>query len=159
MIFKDIGTKDIYQVQCKKGTEVPDDWTQMSSTKDFTRYYSPKIEKLVRKLKEARENRTTLRSSFQAKLYAAFSEDYPFYKNFVLNVAELDCLLSLAKTSQNMGEPAVRPEFVEGDHAFVAFEELRHPCLLTTDVDFIPNDVTLGKDHQQMMLLTGSSEK
>ena len=79
----------------KKGTDVPDEWTLMTSTKDFQRYHTPKIIKLVRQLKEARENRATLRNAFQGKLYALFSEQYPFYKQFVLNVAELDCLLSL----------------------------------------------------------------
>jgi DNA mismatch repair protein MSH6 len=45
-------------------------------------------------------------------------------------VAELDCLLSLSKSSAALGEPSVRPEIVEADTAFVEFEELRHPCLL-----------------------------
>lgn len=44
-------------------------------------------------------------------------------------VAELDCLVSLAKTSAALGEPAVRPEIVESGRAFIEFEELRHPCV------------------------------
>lgn len=45
-------------------------------------------------------------------------------------VAELDCLLSLSKSSAVLGEPAVRPEIIESDTAIIEFEELRHPCVL-----------------------------
>jgi len=45
-------------------------------------------------------------------------------------VAQLDCLLSLSKSSAALGEPCVRPEIIESDTAIVEFEELRHPCVL-----------------------------
>lgn len=45
-------------------------------------------------------------------------------------VAELDCLLSLSKSSSALGLPSSRPEIVESDAAIVEFEELRHPCVL-----------------------------
>lgn len=38
--------------------------------------------------------------------------------------------MSLSKSSQALGEPAVRPEIVESDQAIIEFEELRHPCVL-----------------------------
>jgi len=70
--------------------------------------------------------------------------------------AELDCLFSLAKASIALGEPACRPELVEGESAWVDFEELRHPAMaLRTKSDFIPNDVKLGKDVGRIALLTG----
>lgn len=58
-----------------------------------------------------------------------------------------------------MGEPICRPEFVEGDAAWLDFEELRHPtlCLSTSLKDFIPNDVKLGGDVGKIALLTGGS--
>lgn len=71
-------------------------------------------------------------------------------------LAELDCLFSLAKASSALGEPACRPEFVEGDEAFVDFEDLRHPALVSLKGDFIPNDVRLGGDVGRIALLTGA---
>jgi DNA mismatch repair protein MSH6 len=50
-----------------------------------------------------------------------------------------------------------RPEFVEGDSAFVEFEDLRHPALCTSERlkgDFIPNNVKLGEGGR-IALLTG----
>lgn len=44
---------------------------------------------------------------------------------------------------------------MEGDSAFVEFEQLRHPCLLNANIDFIPNDVSLGGDKENLILLTG----
>jgi hypothetical protein len=71
--------------------------------------------------------------------------------------AELDCLLSLAKSSSAMGEPVCRPQLVEGDAAWMEFEELRHPalCVRPGMKDFIPNDVKLGGDAGRIALLTG----
>ena len=70
-------------------------------------------------------------------------------------LAELDCLFSLAKSSNAIGDPVCRPEFVEGDSAFVEFEDLRHPALDLRNGNFIPNNVQLGGDVGKIALLTG----
>lgn len=128
--FKDIGTKDIYQIQLKAKTKVPSNWVKMSSTQQFDRYYSPEVEKLVKQLKEARERKQTVVTDFQYTVYTEFDADYPTWMAAIKAVAELDCLISLAKASASLGEPAVRPEIVESDHAIIEFEELRHPCVI-----------------------------
>lgn len=69
-------------------------------------------------------------------------------------VAELDCLMSLAKASADLDEPKCRPEFVEADQAFVDFEQLRHPSMCLR-ADFIANDVQLGGVQPRTILLTG----
>lgn len=65
-----------------------------------------------------------------AQVYEEFDKDYPMWMETVKLVAELDCLVSLSKSSAALGEPAVRPEIVESDVAIIEFEELRHPCVL-----------------------------
>ncbi|KAM0787401.1 hypothetical protein ACM66B_003486 [Microbotryomycetes sp. NB124-2] len=153
--FKDIGTKDIFQLEVPSSVKVPANWTRMSSTKAFNRYYSPAVESLVKKLKEARERKQIVVSEFQFKVYGEFDKEYDTWMQVVRLVAELDCLMSLAKSSQALGEPSVRPEIVESDAAFVEFEELRHPCIFSATTDFIPNDVALGSNAPRMALLTG----
>lgn len=69
-------------------------------------------------------------------------------------IAELDCLVSLAKASHDMDEPKCRPEFIESEQAVVDFSELRHASM-SLQRDFIPNDVQLGGDHPRTSLLTG----
>ena len=172
MVFKDIGTKDIYQIQVPAGTKVPKDWTKMSNTQALNRYYSPESSKLVDKLKEYKERRDQASKVFQYKVranitllesveltrlqvYEAFSVDYQSWLEAVKIIAEVDCLVSLASASSALGEPAVRPEIIDARNAFVEFEELRHPCVVSATSDFIPNEVKLGGDEKKMVLLTG----
>jgi DNA mismatch repair protein MSH6 len=88
--FKDIGTKDIYQIQLKAKTKVPSNWVKMSSTQQFDRYYSPEVEKLVKQLKEARERKQTVVTEFQYTVYAAFDADYATWMAAIKAVSELD---------------------------------------------------------------------
>ncbi|GAA5847718.1 hypothetical protein JCM3766R1_000742 [Sporobolomyces carnicolor] len=153
--FKDIGTKDIFQIEVPAKHKVPNNWTKMTSTQKVNRYYSPEVSRLVSSLKEARERKTMVVNNFQFKLYGEFDKDYATWMSVVRAVAQLDCLLSLSKSSAALGEPCVRPEIVESDQAILDFEELRHPCILSASSDFIPNDVAIGGSAQNLMLLTG----
>ncbi|GAA5966543.1 hypothetical protein JCM3765_000953 [Sporobolomyces pararoseus] len=153
--FKDIGTKDIFQIEVPNKHKVPNNWTKMTSTQKVNRYYSPEVSRLVTSLKEARERKGMVVNNFQFKLYGEFDKDYTTWMNVVRTVAQLDCLMSLSKSSAALGEPCVRPEIVESDQAILEFEELRHPCILSASTDFIPNDVAIGGDAQNLMLLTG----
>jgi DNA mismatch repair protein MSH6 len=115
------------------------------------------LQKTVRQLKEARENRSTAIKAFKFRLFEEFDTDRAVWLRAIRVFAELDCLFSLAKSSAAIGEPSCRPEFVEGGTAFVDFEQLRHPtlCLSTNLKSFIPNDVKLGGDVGKIALLTG----
>lgn len=91
-------------------------------------------------------------------MYAEFDTDRSLWLRAIRVFAELDCLISLAKSSLAIDEPSCRPEFVERDMALVDFEELRHPTLsMSANVrDFIPNDIKLGGDYGRIALLTGA---
>ncbi|EMD35324.1 hypothetical protein CERSUDRAFT_124668 [Gelatoporia subvermispora B] len=152
------GTKDIYQVQTRSKEKVPTTWTKSGSTKAVDRWSVPALAPKIRALKEARENRNTAIKGFKNRLYAEFDADRSVWLRAIRVLAELDCLFSLAKASAALGEPACRPELIEGDAAFIDFEELRHPALCTSTGlkgDFIPNDVKLGGDAGRIALLTG----
>jgi len=69
-------------------------------------------------------------------------------------VAELDCLVSLAKASTDLDQPKCRPEFVRSEQAFIDFEELRHPAMCLRS-EFIANNVQLGGPQPRTVLLTG----
>lgn len=155
--WKHIGTKEIYQIEVPAKTKVPSNWTLMSSTKDKKRYYSLVVRDLVQELKEARETRLARLKEFHSQLFDEFKVDGPTYLAAVKGLAEVDCLLSLAKASYAMGEPACRPEFVESDQAMLDFESLRHPCISSVASDFIPNDIKLGGEEDEVIVLTGGN--
>ncbi|CAL1699677.1 unnamed protein product [Somion occarium] len=154
-----IGTKEIYLVQTgPKEKNIPRDWTKSGSTKAAARWVVPDLQPTIRSLKEARENHSTAVKQFKNRLYAEFDADRSVWLRAIRVLSELDCLFSLAKASNAIGEPSCRPEFVEGDSAWVDFEELRHPALCISSTlkgDFIPNDVRLGGDVGRIALLTG----
>ncbi|KAF1841561.1 DNA mismatch repair protein Msh6 [Cucurbitaria berberidis CBS 394.84] len=154
--FRDNG-KEIRQLEVPKKVKVPSSWDQMSATAKVTRYYSPELRKLVRALQEAQETHGQITREVATRFCKRFDEDYTIWLAAVKIIAQLDCLISLAKASASLGEPSCRPVFEEGDRTVVEFEELRHPCMLNTVDDFIPNDIRLGGDAANISLLTGAN--
>lgn len=93
---------------------------------------------------------------FKLRVFAEFDRDRDVWLRAVRTVAELDCLLGLAKSSEALGEPMCRPTFIESDgSASIDFEELRHPAMCLRSENFIPNDVRLGGGVERVALLTG----
>lgn len=154
--FQDNG-KEIYQLEVPKKIKVPSNWDQMSATAKVTRYYTPELRKLVRTLQEAQETHGQIVRDVASRFCARFDEDYATWLAAVKIIAQLDCLISLAKASASLGEPSCRPVFSEAKRTVVKFEELRHPCMLNTVDDFIPNDIKLGGDSPSIDLLTGAN--
>ncbi|CAO1629674.1 unnamed protein product [Parajaminaea phylloscopi] len=154
--WKHRGTNEIYQIEVPKKTRVPNDWAIISQTNTTAGYYPPVVRSLVQSLKEARETRVAALKSFQAGLFAKFNEESPAYLTAVRALAELDCLQSLALASYAMGEPTCRPTLVECDTALVDFRDLRHPCIANT-TDFIANDVKMGGEAAEVIVLTGGN--
>ena len=155
--YRDNG-KEIYQLEVPiKIKGVPKSWDQMSATKTVKRYYTPELRNMIRKLQEAQETHSKIVKEVAGRFYARFDENYAIWLAAVKLIAQLDCLISLAKASSSLGEPSCRPEFVEDERCVLEFEELRHPCMLPNVTDFIPNDVKLGGDSQNISLLTGAN--
>ncbi|KAF8137603.1 muts domain V-domain-containing protein [Boletus edulis] len=149
------GNKEIYLIQTKANEKnIPDDWVKSGATKAAKRWVVPSLQPTIRALKEARETRATAIKEFKGRLFEEFDTDRGIWLRAVRVLAELDCLFSLAKASIAIGEPSCRPEFVEGDAAFIEFKDLRHPTLAELKTNFIPNDIKLGGDVGRIALLT-----
>lgn len=157
IVYRDNG-KEIYQLEVPiKVKGVPKSWDQMSATVKVKRYYSPELRSLVRQLQEAQETHGQIVKQVAGRFFARFDEEYPTWLAAVKIIAQLDCLISLAKASSALGEPSCRPVFVEDERSVIEFEDLRHPCMLPNVTDFIPNDVKLGGDTPNINLLTGAN--
>ncbi|KXG53727.1 DNA mismatch repair protein Msh6 [Penicillium griseofulvum] len=155
--YRDNG-KEIYQLEVPiKVKNIPKDWNQMSATKQVKRYYFPELRSLIRKLQEAQETHSQIVKEVAGRFHARFDEHYSTWLAAVRIVSQLDCLISLAKASNAIGHPSCRPVFVDDERSVLEFEELRHPCLLSSVEDFIPNDIQLGGKHPSIDLLTGAN--
>ncbi|KAI2467626.1 DNA mismatch repair protein Msh6 [Annulohypoxylon bovei var. microspora] len=154
--FTDVG-KEVYQIEAPKSVKVPKNWQQMSATSSVKRYYFKELTDLVRRLQEAEETHSQLVREVALRLFQRFDVDYDTWLQAIRITSQVDCLLSLAKASSSLGEPSCRPVFVDEERSVVEFEELRHPCMLNTVDDFIPNDIVLGGDSAKINLLTGAN--
>lgn len=154
--FTDVG-KEIYQIEAPKSVKVPSEWRQMSSTKDVKRWYFPRLTQLVRELQEAEEIHTQHVKEVASRFFRKFDVDYETWLHAIKIVAQLDCLVSLARASTSLGQPCCRPKFVDKERSMLNFEKLRHPCMINTVDDFIPNDIKLGGDEAKVNLLTGAN--
>ncbi|KAI0018584.1 muts domain V [Xylariomycetidae sp. FL0641] len=154
--FSDVG-KEVYQIEVPKSVKVPKDWQQISATSSAKRYYFKELTALVRQLQEAEETHSQLVRDVALRLFQRFDVDYETWLQAIRIISQLDCLVSLAKASSSLGEPSCRPEFVDEDRSVVELTELRHPCMLNTVDDFIPNDVVLGGSSAKINLLTGAN--
>ncbi|GES62455.1 DNA mismatch repair protein msh6 [Aspergillus terreus] len=155
--YRDNG-KEIYQMEVPiKVKGIPKNWDQMSATKQVKRYYFPELRTLIRKLQEAQETHSQIVKEVAGRFYARFDEHYATWLAAVRIVSQLDCLISLAKASASLGQPSCRPVFVDDERSVLEFEELRHPCLVSSVDDFIPNDIQLGGARPNIDLLTGAN--
>lgn len=149
--------KEVYQIEVPKAVKVPKDWRQMSATVSVKRYYFRQLEELVRELQEAEETHSQIVKDVASNFFRRFDTDNETWLQAIRVVSQLDCLISLAKSSLALGHPSCRPVFVDEERSTVDFEELRHPCMLNSVDDFIPNDIKLGGDGSKINLLTGAN--
>ena len=154
--FTDVG-KEIYQIEAPKSVKVPVDWKQMSSTSLVKRYYFEELTDLVREFQEAEETHAQMLKGIAHRFYHKFDSDYETWTQAIRVAAHLDCLVAISKASESLGSPSCRPEFVDQEVSLVEFEELRHPCMIETVDDFIPNDIVLGGRTAKINLLTGAN--
>jgi len=77
-------------------------------------------------------------------------------RSFASIIAYLDVLLSFAVVAAQAPTQYVRPTLYEKGAGKIILKGSRHPCLEVQDgIGFIPNDVTLTKDEQELLIITG----
>ncbi|KAI9093843.1 muts domain V-domain-containing protein [Phlyctochytrium arcticum] len=154
--FKDMG-KELFQMEVPKSTKVPRNWQIKSNTASVSRYWNDRVEDYVKEYREAQERKDEALRNIKSFLCKKFDEHYVQWLAVVKSVAELDCMISLAKCKEAIGEPSCRPEFVDSGESLLEIDEMRHPCInhgITQE--FIPNDLHFGGDAKpNMVLLTG----
>ncbi|EJS44294.1 msh6p [Saccharomyces arboricola H-6] len=168
--YKDSG-KEIYTVEIPVSVtkNVPSNWIQMAANKSYKRYYSDEVRALARSMAEAKELHKTLEEDLKNRLCQKFDAHYnSIWMPTIQAISNIDCLLSITRTSESLGAPSCRPTIIdEVDpktnaklNGYLNFKSLRHPCFnlgATTARDFIPNDIELGKEQPRLGLLTGAN--
>ena len=134
--------------------KVPENWIRKQTLAQAERYITPELKEYEEKILGADEKILAL----ETQLYMEFIQDMQeFIPQIQINanlIAHLDCLLSFMKVSQM--QRYVRP--VVDDSEVLDIKQGRHPVIetqLPIGEQYVPNDVLLDTEHQQIMMITG----
>ncbi|MCH2045293.1 MAG: DNA mismatch repair protein MutS [Saprospiraceae bacterium] len=133
---------------------VPDNWVRKQTLTGSERYITEALKELEVKILGAEEKIIVLEQTLFAKLVTALMEYIrPVQQNANL-IAQLDCLMSMAKvaTQQNYCKPQM------DDSLTIQVKAGRHPVIETQmklDESYVPNDIYLDNESQQIIMITG----
>ncbi len=134
--------------------KVPPEWIRKQTLVNAERYITEELKEYEEKILTAEEKVYELENRlYQDLLYELSNYIEPIQQDASL-LAHLDCLLSFAQIAEENGY--VKPKVNED--RIIDIKEARHPVIekrLPEDEDYIPNDVYLDQEQQQIIILTG----
>ena len=133
---------------------VPETWIRKQTLANAERYITPELKELEQKILNAETRIQEIEEALYARLISECQKYItPIQQDAVL-VARLDCLLSFAVVS--VANSYVRPEIT--DDIVLDIKGGRHPVIetqLPLGEPYIPNDVRLDAERQQIIIVTG----
>ena len=134
--------------------KVPETWIRKQTLAQAERYITPELKAYEEKILGAEEKILDLEVRLYSELIVAMQEFIPQIQINANLLAHIDCLLGFAKVSED--NLYVRPEVDEGD--VIDILQGRHPVIETQmplGERYVPNDVYLDTEKQQVMMITG----
>ena len=134
--------------------KVPENWIRKQTLAQAERYITPELKEYEEKILGADEKILALETQLYMELVQDMQEFIPQIQINANLIAHLDCLLSFMKVSQL--QRYVRP--VVDDSEVLDIKQGRHPVIetqLPIGEQYVPNDVLLDTEHQQIMMITG----
>lgn len=134
--------------------KVPETWIRKQTLVNAERYITEELKEYEHKILGAEEKILSLETALYNDLLAAVAEYIPAIQKNAALLARLDCLLGFAVLAQqnNYVRPLVDESLV------VDIRAGRHPVIerqLPPGESYIPNDVFLDNEQQQIIIITG----
>ncbi len=133
---------------------VPETWIRKQTLAQAERYITPELKQYEEKILGADEKILELETRLFGELVVAMQEFIPQIQINANVLAHIDCLLGFAKVSED--NLYVRPEVDDSD--ILDIQQGRHPVIETQmplGEHYVPNDVYLDTEKQQVMMITG----
>ena len=142
------------EVTNKYKDQAPEEWTRKQTLTNAERYITPELKELEDKILNA-EDKILQREEELYEELVIWLQQYiaPVQRNASL-IGQLDCLLSFAKLANR--QRYVEPTLNDGKG--IDIRGGRHPVIekqLAVGEQFVPNDVRLDPDEQQIIMITG----
>ena len=134
--------------------KVPAEWIRKQTLANAERYITEELKEYEEKILGAEEKMLRIEQRIYGELLAALSSSLAALLRNAARVARIDCLQSFALLARQ--RHYVRPQLDEGRR--IEIEAGRHPVLetlLPVGEEYIPNDVLLDDDEQQIVMITG----
>ena len=133
---------------------VPQEWIRKQTLANAERYITQELKEYEEKIMGADEKILALESRLFNELVTDMAEFVPQIQINANIIARIDCLLSFAKAAEE--HRYVRP--VVADDALLEIQAGRHPVIetqLLVGEQYVPNDIKLDTEKQQIMIITG----
>ena len=133
---------------------VPQEWIRKQTLAQAERYITQELKEYEEKIMGAEEKILSLEAQLFAELVVAMQQYIADIQTNATLIAQLDCLLSFAKTAEE--NRYVRP--VISDDCVLDIRQGRHPVIeqqLPLGERYVPNDIMLDNERQQIIIITG----
>lgn len=133
---------------------VPQEWIRKQTLANAERYITQELKEYEEKIMGADEKILAIESRLFNELVTDMAEFVPQIQINANIIARIDCLLSFAKAAEE--HRYVRP--VVADDALLEIQAGRHPVIetqLPVGEQYVPNDIKLDTEKQQIMIITG----
>ena len=134
--------------------KVPEEWIRKQTLVNAERYVTQELKEYEEKILGAEEKILMIENRLFTELVQAVTEYIPAIQNNSTLIAQLDCLSAFTRVS--IENRYCRPEL--NDSLDIDIAEGRHPvieCQLPPGESYVPNDIMLSNDEQQIMIITG----
>ena len=134
--------------------KVPAEWVRKQTLTNAERYITEELKVYEEKILHAEEESRTLEQKLYGELLDDAAEFVPQIQQNAKVLAKLDCYLCLAQEAR--ANQYTRP--VVNDGKTIAIQAGRHPVIerqLPLDEKYVPNDIYLDNDRQQIIVITG----
>lgn len=134
--------------------KVPEEWIRKQTLVNAERYITPELKEYETKILGAEDKIAAIEARLYSELIAELSQYVQPIQYNAYIVAQLDCLTCFADraVANNYNKPAVN------DSYDIDIKDGRHPVIenqLKAGDYYVPNDVFLDKDSQQIIMITG----
>ena len=133
---------------------VPDTWIRKQTLAQAERYITQELKEYEETILGAEEKILSLEMKLFNDLVLAMQEFIPQIQINASLVAQLDSMLSFAKAAEE--HHYIRPTIDNSD--IIDIRQGRHPVIetqLPLGEEYVPNDIMLDSDQQQIMIITG----
>lgn len=142
------------EVTNKYKDQAPEDWVRKQTLTNAERYITDELKQLEQKILGAEDKILELEAQIYQNLVFQLADYIQPVQHNAHIFAQVDCLMSFSRLAEK--HQYVRPELNQG--YAIDIKEGRHPVIeqqLGLGENYVPNDVYLDTERQQVLMITG----